>query len=47
VSGFVLQRWFSKKEKMLDGVVGGHCCGMENFEYLEGTSEEMEVVMCD
>jgi hypothetical protein len=47
VSGFVLQRWFSKKEKMLDGVLEGHCRGMENFEYLQCTAEEMEVVMCD
>jgi hypothetical protein len=35
VSGFVLQRWFSKKEKMLDGVLGGYCRVMENLEYME------------
>jgi hypothetical protein len=32
---------------MLNRVLGGHCRGMENLDYMEGTAEELEVVMCD
>jgi hypothetical protein len=39
---------FGKMEKVPNGVLGGYCRGMEKgLEYLEGTTEELEMVMCD
>jgi hypothetical protein len=44
----VLQSVFGKMEFVLDEVLGGYCRGTEKgSKYSKGTTEGMEMVMCD
>jgi hypothetical protein len=49
MSSFGFTKLFSEKwRKVPDEVLGGYCRGTDiGSEYLQGTAEGMEVVMCD